>query len=833
MSLAHLLPSLGLTVLHMLWIGTLIGAVVFVWLRSNAAADPRTRYACAVGGVIALLIGTGSTFTVLAWTSEGPAAVQTSAAVASTADVARTAVEMSERFRDIDPGPAGLDLEWTSRIAWAWIIGIALMSVRLFRQWIGVRRLRVVGVSEPSTAWTRMFDTLKSKIGVHPRISMLVSSTIDAPMVVGWLRPLVLVPATAFTSLTPDQLQTILAHELQHIARRDHLVNMLQAFIEVLLFFHPVTWWLSRQVRAERENCCDDGALLVTGSPRTFAEALLVLESLRAGQTTSTRLLTATGGSLMHRVSRLFGSDQPQPLHAGWRAVSACTLLAFAGLAFATATTDPTAIAQDRGGADAKQADLDELKTNIEERVRAMGMNLRRQVAAGEITADEARARFEEGEARMWRRYRAAEAQNASTGTPKSDYDAAVEKMTRMVEDGTITREQMQQRLDRMKQDGSKKQRKAGDEGGRRMSRADYDAAVKRMTQMVEDGTITREQMQQRLDRMTPAGPAKTEQVDLDELKTKIEERIRAMGADLRKQVAAGEITADEAKARFEKGEARMWARYRAAEAKNAEAMKAGVKNNRVDLDELKTNIEERLRAMGMNLRKQVAAGEITADEAKARFEKGEARMWDRYRAAEAQNAEAGKSKLDYDAAVKKMTEMVEDGTITREQMQQRLEQMKDRMGASDRSANTDDREQQRQNRIRYQAAFDELTEMVKDGKITREQMEQRLEDVKDRMGGSQRSETPPTVEYMEAEKKMAAMVKAGEITKEQMQQRLDRMKQDGSKKQRKTGKDGGRRMSRNDYDAAVKRMIEMVEDGTITREQMQQRLDRMKRADE
>ena len=607
MSLAHLLQSLGLTVLHMLWIGALIGAVVFVWLRSNPAADPRTRYACAVGGVIALLIGTGSTFAFLASTSGVPTTLQTGAAVAWTADAARPAVEMSERFRDIDTGAAGLDLKSTSMVGGAWIIGIALMSVRLFRQWTGVRKLRVVGVSEPSTTWTRTFDTLKSKIGVHPRIRMLVSKTIDAPMVVGWLRPLVLVPATAFTSLTPDQLQTILAHELQHIARRDHLVNMLQAFIEVLLFFHPVTWWLSRQIRAEREICCDDGALLVTGSPRTFAEALLVLESLRAGRTTSPRLLTATGGSLMHRVSRLFGSNQPQPLNAGWRAVSACTLLAVAGLTFATATTDPTAVAQDRRGVDAKQ----------------------------------------------------------------------------------------------------------------------------------------------------------------------------------------------------------------------------------VDLDELRTNIEERVRAMGMNLRKQVVAGEITADEAKARFEEGEARMWERYRAAEAQNAEAGKSTLDYDAAVRKMTEMVEAGTITREQMQQRLEQMKDRMGASEESANTDDREQQRQNRIRYQAAFDELTEMVKDGKITRQQMEGRLEDIKDRMGVSRNSKAPSRAEYMEAEKKMAAMVKAGEITKEQMQQRLDRMKQDGSRKQRKTGKDGGRRMSRDDYDAAVKRMIEMVEDGTITREQMQQRLDRMKQADE
>ena len=205
-------------------------------------------------------------------------------------------------------------------------------------------------------------------------------------------------------------------------------MNMLQAFIEVLLFFHPVTWWLSRQIRVERENCCDDGALLVTGAPRTFAEALLVLESLRSNKNHSPQLLTATGGSLMHRVSRLFGTNQPQPLNAGWRTLSACTLLAAAGLAFTTAAINPAAVAQDRRGTNAQTADLDELKAQIEARAKAMGEDLWRQVAAGEISEADAKARFEEGERRMWMRYRAAEEKAVGGGSSKADYETAVEK---------------------------------------------------------------------------------------------------------------------------------------------------------------------------------------------------------------------------------------------------------------------------------------------------------------------------------------------------------------------------------------------------------------------
>ena len=849
MNSAQLLQTLGLTVLHMLWVGALIGGAVFTWLRSRPSAAPATRYACAVVGLAALLIGTGSTFAFLASShGDSPVAHRTEIAISSSADATPMNASAPSPAPRLGSRAIGSGFSPTSTVAWMWIIGLGIMSMRLVRQSIAVRRIRLVGVTPPPTGWTRTFDRLKSKIGVHPRVAMMASHAIDTPMVVGWIRPLVLVPATAFTSLTPEQLRMVLAHELLHIARRDHLVNMLQAVIEVLLFFHPVTWWLSRQIRVERENCCDDAALLVTGSPRCFAEALLVLESIRTDARPSGRILAATGEPLMHRISRLFGSDQPQPLNAGWRTVSACTLLAVAGLACATAAIDPIATAQDRDVPRAEQVDLEELKARIEGRIRAMGADLREQVAAGRISEADARARFEEGEKRMWMRYRAAEEQNATRGKSEPDHDAAVERMTRMVKNGEITKEQMRQRLDRMKQAESK----GRPDARRRMSRADYDAAVERMTGMVKNGEITKEQMQQRLDRMKQAAskegakaqeridleelkakieervramemelrekvaagqisetdakarfeegekrmwmryraaeqknadamkaPAKNDRIDLEELKAKIEERVREMGTNLRKQVAAGELTADEARAKFEKGEARMWERYRAAEARNAEAMKNGARTDRVDLDELKTNIEERIRAMGMDLRKQVAAGEITADEGRARFEKGEARMWERYRAAEAKNAEAGKSKRDYDAAVRKMTEMVEDGKITREQMQRRLEQMKDRMG------------------------------------------------------GSRKPEAPDGAEYMEAERKMAAMVKAGEITKEQMRQRLDRMKQDGSKKQRKTGKDGGRRMSRNDYDAAVKRMTEMVEDGTITREQMQQRLDRMKQAEE
>ena len=131
------------------------------------------------------------------------------------------------------------------------------------------------------------------------------------PTVIGWLKPVVLLPASALAGLAPNQMEAILAHELAHIRRHDYIVNLLQTVVETLLFYHPAVWWLSRRIRAERENCCDDLAVSLCGDPVAYAAALAELEGLRS--TTGELVLAATGGSLLQRVRRLLGV----PTHAG------------------------------------------------------------------------------------------------------------------------------------------------------------------------------------------------------------------------------------------------------------------------------------------------------------------------------------------------------------------------------------------------------------------------------------------------------------------------------------------------------------------------------------
>jgi len=154
----------------------------------------------------------------------------------------------------------------------------------------------------------------------------LVSALVEAPTVVGWLRPVVLVPLGALAGLPADQVEALLIHELAHIRRYDYLVNILQSVAEALLFYHPAVWWVSGHIRAERELCCDDVAAQASGSVLTYVQALAELESCRPVHAHAA--LAANGGSLADRIARLLGQSRPaSQAHSGMGAMVSAILL--------------------------------------------------------------------------------------------------------------------------------------------------------------------------------------------------------------------------------------------------------------------------------------------------------------------------------------------------------------------------------------------------------------------------------------------------------------------------------------------------------------------------
>jgi beta-lactamase regulating signal transducer with metallopeptidase domain/Leucine-rich repeat (LRR) protein len=194
-----------------------------------------------------------------------------------------------------------------------WLAGLLALSVWHLGGWLALRRLRRRGVTPVSDSVHNLLNGLCRRLGIRRRISVLQSSRVSVPSLLGWLKPVVLLPGSVLTGLTPWQLEAVLAHELAHVRRHDYLVNLLQTAIETLLFFHPAVWWISRRIRIERENCCDDVALSVTGDRLQYAKTLARVEELRH-QTPTARpaalMVAAVGGSLLDRVGRVLGVPQ-------------------------------------------------------------------------------------------------------------------------------------------------------------------------------------------------------------------------------------------------------------------------------------------------------------------------------------------------------------------------------------------------------------------------------------------------------------------------------------------------------------------------------------------
>jgi len=201
---------------------------------------------------------------------------------------------------------------WQAVLPWlvaAWFSGVLALSVRLVGGWRVAARLRSTGVRPAQPEWHQRLETLISRVGVSRPVRLLISPLVEVPTVVGWLRPVILAPVGALTGLPPAHIEALLAHELAHIRRYDYLVNMLQSVAEAVLFYHPAVWWISGQIRAERELCCDDLAVKASGDVATYVHALAELESYRHAR--SGHALAANGGSLLNRIRRLAGHKAP------------------------------------------------------------------------------------------------------------------------------------------------------------------------------------------------------------------------------------------------------------------------------------------------------------------------------------------------------------------------------------------------------------------------------------------------------------------------------------------------------------------------------------------
>ncbi|HEV2448476.1 MAG TPA: M56 family metallopeptidase, partial [Candidatus Sulfopaludibacter sp.] len=258
---------------------------------------------------------------------------------------------------------AGLLQQAMPWILLVWFAGVVACSLRLAGGWISAARLQTAHTRSAPPEWQRTLDRLAARMRIAQTVRLLLSARVETPSVIGWLRPVILAPAGALLGLDPSHIEALLAHELAHIRRHDYLVNVLQGIAESLLFYHPAVWWLSNQVRAEREHCCDDIAVAASGDVLTYARALAELESLRPAHLQSA--VAASGGSLARRIRRLIEPEAAPHARFGSEAawvLGVLTLLAMGGAALSaqdSIRTAPASVERSTIWVDtAKQGDL-------------------------------------------------------------------------------------------------------------------------------------------------------------------------------------------------------------------------------------------------------------------------------------------------------------------------------------------------------------------------------------------------------------------------------------------------------------------------------------------
>lgn len=365
--------ALGWTLIHFVWQGCVIAlfyGVASLFLRKLSA---NIRYAAACAAMLLMFAAPVVTMIVVRSSIDSSSSVAINReqepnlapadSVLSTQDSALVTSSSTEQVDD-PPGPQPLKLWFKEKlphiIPWflaLWFTGVTFLSFRFAGGLITVSRLKRQESGATSSSLhelQEMLNGLASKLRVSRPVRLCKSALVQVPTVIGWLRPVILLPATALTGLSPEQLEALLAHELAHIRRYDYLINLLQTTIETLFFYHPLVWWVSAQVRQEREHCCDDLAVAACGDVLTYARALTTLEQLRGSE--PQLAVAASGGSLLVRIQRLLRGRAPA-VYGFERGLAGFLAVATIFILLAAAQT----VFQTR---QAKAASLDETPTN-------------------------------------------------------------------------------------------------------------------------------------------------------------------------------------------------------------------------------------------------------------------------------------------------------------------------------------------------------------------------------------------------------------------------------------------------------------------------------------
>ncbi len=338
------------TLIHSLWQALVIAVVLTLALYIFRRSSSRFKYILALGALGTILLGSISTYYLYSVDHEYAKMLKTETITPVTTASALIGLE--------EPAVAETPFEGNSvsvssngydALIWLfvlWVVGVLTLTIYNFISWQWTRYFTTTLIQPISEKWQERFDDLCYRLKMDRAVRLIESKLIQSPCVIGWFKPIILVPSGIFTGFNTQYLEMILTHELAHIKNYDILINYFQKFIETLLFFNPSVWWISRKIRFEREHCCDDLVVSTYNDKLKYAHALADLEQFRQKQFGFA--MAARGGSLIGRIKRLIGKSEKSNYRSGLGAVlvTAFSLMLIVGICLFAVDDSEVAIAQ-------------------------------------------------------------------------------------------------------------------------------------------------------------------------------------------------------------------------------------------------------------------------------------------------------------------------------------------------------------------------------------------------------------------------------------------------------------------------------------------------------
>ena len=340
--------ALGWTVVHSLWQGIVIASIMAIILMSAKRLSANTRYWIANGSLLLMLVSSISTF---AWMTQSIAADQNGLlSLSQNANLLRGGNDLSQYVdnQGFIYNVLSFFNEYISLIVIIWLIGVLFFTLRLMGGLMYIEILKNRHLTPLSIEWQSRMNLYKNRLKIQRAVELCESALVAVPLVIGWLKPIILLPVGTVNNMSIPQVEAILAHELAHIGGRDYILNIIQTIVEILFYYHPAVWWISANIRAERENRCDDIAVRLCGNSLMYAKALLALQELQHQNIRTYGLaMTFSGqrkGFLLKRVKRILNQPQNRSNIMEKFAATGLLLAVIATLSFSNYNNKPDTI---------------------------------------------------------------------------------------------------------------------------------------------------------------------------------------------------------------------------------------------------------------------------------------------------------------------------------------------------------------------------------------------------------------------------------------------------------------------------------------------------------